>query len=86
MSKRDHQENKVGQKSIEAHYDRVPLNHPVQEEDAANVGAVSGSSRSGSGLGVSRGDYTDVPEEQPGEGPEVTHTVGKDTGGKETDR
>ena len=86
MSKRDRQENKVGQKSVEAHYDRVPLDHPVQEDDAANAGAVSGSSRSGSGLGVSRGDYTEVPEETPGEGPEVTHTVGKDAGGKGDDR
>lgn len=82
MTKRDRQEDKVGQKSIEAHQDRVPLQHPVEEEGAGNVGATGGSSRSGSGLGVSRGDYTDVPEEKPGDGPGTTATVGKDTGRK----
>lgn len=80
MTKRDRQENRVGQKSIEAHRDRVPLQHPVEGDEADNAGATGGSSRSGHGLGVSRGDYTDVPEEKPGDGAGTTVTVGKDTG------
>ncbi len=62
MGNRARQEDKVGSESIESQFDRVPLDHPQDEPSMKDVGSTSGSGRTGGGLGVSRGDYTDVPE------------------------
>jgi hypothetical protein len=65
MGTRDRQENEVGDESIEARYDRVPMDHPQErpedEPGVQNVGATGGSGRTGGGLGVSTGDYTETP-------------------------
>lgn len=83
MGTRDRQENAVGPESIEAHFDRVSTDQPPERTSAENLGATGGSGRTGGGMGVSRGDYTDVPEavpEEAGEGSAPAENAGKDTG------
>jgi hypothetical protein len=87
MGTRDRQENAVGPESIEAHFDRVSTDRPPERTSAENLGATGGSGRTGGGMGVSRGDYTDAPEAAPEDAPADaraedarTEDAGKDTG------
>jgi len=71
MGTRDRQENRTGPQSIERHFDRVSIDQPQESDQDQGVTSPAGVGRSGAGMGVSRGDYTDVPpdgEDRPDSG------------------
>jgi hypothetical protein len=65
--------------------DRKSAEQTVRNQPTPDPGPYGGGAtppgRSGMGMGVSTGDYTEAPASDGG-GPETTVTVGKDTGQK----
>ncbi|WP_207482119.1 hypothetical protein [Arenibaculum pallidiluteum] len=92
MGTRDRQENQTGPESIERHFDRISIDHPLETDQGTPGGTDQGADldrgvttpvsvgRSGAGMGVSQGDYTDLPPGDPADQPADQPDDRPDTG------